>query len=93
MELSKRRQRINSLAIPLPRFPDLLPSKPKDAYPIDPELEEYDLRFKATCAAFQGKVAIAQIKAMVVLPMALHPAFHEEALLQCKSFMEGFSRT
>ena len=93
MPLSARHQRYLDSGIPLPPFNTPPPKKPKDDGPLDPQLGEYDACFTAVLQGFTHKGRIIKLRAMIVVPMALHPAFREEARLQIRSFLDNFLRT
>jgi hypothetical protein len=60
----------------------------------DPELGEYDLRVVVVFQGHRGGTpVIDRIRATIIIPMALHPTFHEEAMLQLKGFLENGFRT
>ena len=67
--------------------------KPKDESPIDPQLGEYDACFSVALQGFTHKGRIIHIRAVIVVPMALHPVFKEEARLQIRSFLENVLRS
>ena len=67
--------------------------KPKDESPIDPQLGEYDACFSVALQGFTHKGRIINVRALIVVPMALHPVFREEARLQIRSFLENFLRS
>ena len=89
---SAHRQRVNHFALQMPVFPDPTPEKPKEARLIDPELGEHDARFTAVLGGYTHKDRIINLRTEIVVPMALHPAFREEALRQFGSFLDGFAR-
>jgi hypothetical protein len=90
-----RQERIATSQEPLPVFPDHRPKTPSNKAPHDPELGEYDLRIVAALEGHRGgKRAMDPIKAMIIIPMALHPTYHEEAMVQLQCFLsEHFLRT
>ena len=94
MNALTRRQRIDKLNLPLPVFADNPPEKASNKKVIDSELGEYDLRFEIVFAGYGlGTPVIDRTRAVIIVPRALHPTFHEEARLQLKSFLENFLRT
>ena len=90
---SARRQRVNNADLEMPVFPAPTPEKPKDARLLDIELGEHDTRFTAVLAGYTHKGRIIHLKAMIIVPMALHPVYREEALRQIVSFLDSFART
>ena len=90
---SARRQRVNNSDLEMPVFPAPTPEKPKDARLLDIELGEHDGRFTAVLAGYTHKGRIIHLKAMIIVPMALHPVYREEALRQIVSFLDSFART
>ena len=92
MPLSARHQRYLDSGIPLPPFNTPPPEKPKDDGPIDPQLGEHDARFTAVLQGFTHKNRIINLRAMIVVPVALHPVFRQEGLMQIRSFLENFLR-
>jgi hypothetical protein len=93
MPLSARHQRLLNSDIPLPPLNTPPLEKPKDESPIDPQLGEYGACFMAVLQGFTHKGRIINLRAMIVVPRALHPVFREEARLQIRSFLDNFLRT
>jgi hypothetical protein len=77
MSISARQQRIKDMNLPLPVFTDQPSKKPSGQKVLYPELGEYDLRCEIVIEGYTYKGRMFDpIRAVIIVPMALHPAFH-----------------
>jgi hypothetical protein len=93
MSISARQQRIKDRNLPLPVFPDQTSKTPSGDKVLHLELGEYDLGFEIVTEGYTHKGRMFdRIRATIIVPMGLHPAFHEEAIRQFKCFGENCLR-
>ena len=77
----------------MPVYPENPPTKPSEQKVIHPECGEYDLCVEIECELHSREARIFHIKSMIIIPMAAHPTFFEEGIIQFKSFFDAFGRT
>ena len=89
---SSRRLRAESLKPEMSPVPAPASEKPKDGCPIDAELGEHDACFTVLLQGFRHTGRIINLRAVIVVPMALNPVFFEEGQLQLRTFLENSLR-